>query len=156
MKTTGMKDRGVLERVGDQMTQAQALRLKTLADEAYQLGSTRPISPSKRRRVALMRSTLRSRLPTRSRRFAQEVQVGSPCGERPRLMRCERLTLSNDHRSADLRRTQIVAAARELPASGFALEVEWPIQSRIRDQGWGQGRCGRVEEAFSHASSEDL
>ena len=69
MKTTGMKDRGVLERVGDQMTQAQALRLKTLADEAYQLGSTRPISPSKRRRVALMRSTLRSRLPTRSRRY---------------------------------------------------------------------------------------
>ena len=86
MKTTGMKDRGVLERVGDQMTQAQALRLKTLADEAYQLGSTRPISPSKRRRVALMRSTLRSRLPTRSRRFAQEAQVGSPCGKRPRLV----------------------------------------------------------------------
>ena len=38
MKTTGMKDRGVLVRVGDQMTRAQALRLKTLADEAYQPG----------------------------------------------------------------------------------------------------------------------
>jgi hypothetical protein len=38
MKSTSMKDRGVRERVGDQMTRAQVLRLKTLADEAYQPG----------------------------------------------------------------------------------------------------------------------
>jgi hypothetical protein len=36
MKATAMKDGGVLERVGEQMTRAQALRLKDLADEAYQ------------------------------------------------------------------------------------------------------------------------
>jgi hypothetical protein len=36
MKATAMKYGGVLERVGEQMTRAQALRLKTLAEEAYQ------------------------------------------------------------------------------------------------------------------------
>ena len=38
MRTTGMKDDTVLGRVGDQMTRAQVLRLKTLANEAYQPG----------------------------------------------------------------------------------------------------------------------
>jgi len=38
MRTTGMKDDTVLGRVGDQMTRSQVLRLKTLADEAYQPG----------------------------------------------------------------------------------------------------------------------
>jgi hypothetical protein len=36
MKATAMKYGGVLERVGASMTRAQALRLKTLAGEAYQ------------------------------------------------------------------------------------------------------------------------
>jgi hypothetical protein len=36
MKATAMKYGGVVERVGEQMTRAQALRLKTLAEEAYQ------------------------------------------------------------------------------------------------------------------------
>jgi hypothetical protein len=36
MKATAMKYGGVFERVGEQMTRAQALRLKDLADEAYQ------------------------------------------------------------------------------------------------------------------------
>jgi hypothetical protein len=36
MKAMAMKYGGVLERVGEQMTRAQALRLKTLAEEAYQ------------------------------------------------------------------------------------------------------------------------
>ncbi len=36
MKATAMKYGGVLERVGEQMSRAQALRLKTLAEEAYQ------------------------------------------------------------------------------------------------------------------------
>jgi Protein of unknown function (DUF3072) len=36
MKATAMKYRGVLDRVGAQMTRAQALRLKDLAEEAYQ------------------------------------------------------------------------------------------------------------------------
>ena len=38
MKATAMKYGGVLEQVGGQMTRAQALRLKTLAEEAYQPG----------------------------------------------------------------------------------------------------------------------
>jgi hypothetical protein len=36
MKATATKYGGVLERVGEQMTRAQALRLKTLAEESYQ------------------------------------------------------------------------------------------------------------------------
>jgi hypothetical protein len=36
MKATAMKYGGVLERVGQQMTRAQALRLKDLAEEACQ------------------------------------------------------------------------------------------------------------------------
>jgi Protein of unknown function (DUF3072) len=36
MKATAMKYGGVLEQVGEQMTRAQALRLQTLAEEAYQ------------------------------------------------------------------------------------------------------------------------
>jgi hypothetical protein len=38
MKATAMKYGGVSERVGEQMTRAQALRLKDLAEEAYQPG----------------------------------------------------------------------------------------------------------------------
>jgi hypothetical protein len=36
MKTTAVKYGGVQERVGAQMTRAQALKLKSLAEEAYQ------------------------------------------------------------------------------------------------------------------------
>jgi hypothetical protein len=36
MKATAMKYGGVLDRVGAPMTRAQALRLKDLAEEAYQ------------------------------------------------------------------------------------------------------------------------
>jgi hypothetical protein len=36
MRTTAVKYGGVAERLGAQMTRAQALRLKTLSEEAYQ------------------------------------------------------------------------------------------------------------------------
>ena len=43
----------------------------------------------------------------------------------------------------------MVAATRELPASGYALEVDGPTQSRICNQSRRQGRWRRTEEALA-------
>ena len=49
----------------------------------------------------------------------------------------------------------MVAANRELPASGYALEVDGRLKAELQPK-TAQGREDRAKEAFSHASDQDL
>jgi len=50
----------------------------------------------------------------------------------------------------------MVAATRELPASGYALEVDGRLKAEFATKDGAKGRWRRTKETFSHASDQDL
>jgi hypothetical protein len=51
---------------------------------------------------------------------------------------------------------EMVAATRELPASGYGLEVDGRLKAEFATRDGARGRWRRTKEAFSHASDQDL
>jgi hypothetical protein len=50
----------------------------------------------------------------------------------------------------------MVTAARELPASGFALEVDGRFKAEFATKDGARAGAEELKKRFSHASSEDL
>src|SRR5206468_6556313 len=53
------------------------------------------------------------------------------------------------------KRNKMVAATRELPASGYALEVDGRLKAEFATKDGAKGRWRRTKETFSHASDQD-
>ncbi len=50
----------------------------------------------------------------------------------------------------------MVAATRELPASGYALEVDGRLKAEFTTRDGARAGGEELKEAFSHASDQDL